>query len=421
MKGGSMNERCHLFPTGGKSRDRTRLPWFHPIAPAGKLPRMSMKWTSIQIPFCQGIRPWVFAITLLGFAAPYDAMIMAQDDQGPGEDLISRQLVFQQLPDIRPAPVEGYESDAAYLRAMAERSNDLARKAGAEREETTQVDLWLAAANHLLAFEIEPACTRRFHHLDPPDTPVSAEVAAALTRAREWLQKANEMLETLRTREEIDAQWLASAARRHRALTAFAQGLSEYLDPSPGGEGTSAAREAASAVAVLLEDDQEGVAAAAALWHAALRARGPDSAAALSVLPVTAADLPKNALPHAFFARLLRCELLSQGGGHGVALALLSKMEEPAARWFGQGSDRDAAMRALAWTKLRILKSWHDELIKSESNGAEAAWCAERMRAIIVDRFPEDRRTVLRVSPVIPVIAAAGGSAHRPTTPVDKE
>jgi len=357
--------------------------------------------------------PWSYVfVFLVAFAVPNDnclAQVIGEDSENlvpeVEGDLIDKELVHASLPEVRLASIDGYADDATYARAMSERAEGLAHRAGGEREESVRVKAWLAAANTILAFELEPACTRRFYHLDVENVPVSADLTAALLRAESSLQKAGETIETVRARDGNDVAWLAAAARDHRTLSALSRGLSEYLSPSTGADQVSKAREAASALAILMEDSDERMVAAATLWHAALRAREEDPSAALTVLPMTASDPPKSAMPHAYFSRLLRCELLARRGGYGVALALLAKMDEPVGTWFGTGAPRDEAMRSLAWTKLRVLKLWHTELMKSEANATEAAWCAQRMQEIIADRLPEDRRTLLRISPAAPVIA----------------
>lgn len=353
-------------------------------------------------------------LLVLATCLPSSVNVLAQDDN-PGESgatvVTVKEIATATLPEVYLANIEGFETEGAYLLAIIEKSEALAKSAEEEREESVRVDAWLVAANHILAFAIEPACTRRFHRLEEPDAPVSAEVSAALVRVDAALQKANELLELLGKRDATDSTWLAKATHTHRTLEAFARGLSEYLVPASGEDRVSKAREAASALAVLMEDGDEGIAAGATLWHAALRARAGELDAALAVLPMFAAESAKAAHPQAFFARLLRCELLARRGGYGVALAVLSKMDEPIAVWFALGTARDDAMRALAWTKVRVLKTWHTELAKSESQAAEAAWCAERMQAIIADRLPEGRRTISRISPVIPIIAKFGMAA----------
>ena len=370
-----------------------------------------------------GLCAWV----ILAAVASNGAHVLAQEVGFVGEhidtegDLIDKHMIYASLPDVRPAPIAGYADDAAYVRAMADRAEGFVKFAGDDRQERPRVDAWLAAAHWILSYELEPACTRRIHQLDPDDAPVSTDVTAALLRAEIVLQKSNETLDILRTREDTDALWLAAATRKQRTLSAFSRGLGEYLAPSVGENHVSKAREAASALAVLMEDDDERVVAAATLWHATLRARAEDPSAALAVLPMTATDPPKQTLPHAFFARLLRCELLARRGGFGVALALLAKMDEPVGTWFAQGPPRDDALRALAWTKLRVLKMWHTELMKSDANTAEAEWCAQRMQAIITDRLPEDRRTILRISPAIPVIGEEAAAAKVPTPPATDE
>lgn len=354
---------------------------------------------------------------VLGNLGLFCATSLAQEDEEfkvSGPATIDKVIAHATLPEVHLAKLEGFDTEPEYLVAKREQSEALAKRAIDEREESVRADFWLACANHILAYEIEPACSRRFHRLDVSDAPVSADVTAALLRTDTALQRAGELLEILRSRDTTDAAWLARFTRNHRTLVAFARGLGEYLVPASGDDRVAKAREAASALAIPMEDSDKVVALTATLWHAALRARAGDPEAALAVLPMTASDAPKSSQPQAYFARLLRCELLAQRGGYGVALALLAKLDEPVAGWFPQGASRDDAMRTLAWTKLRILMAWHVELSKSDTQKEEADWCAERMQAIIADRLPEDRRTISRVSPVIPIMVTPGVAPELP-------
>lgn len=353
---------------------------------------------------------------LLSAILTLGAMTHAQDEPPIGGDLVHRESVHVSLPEAHPARIEGFDDDAAYLQTVRARADELLQRAEAEAGETTRVELLLAVANHILAWELEPACTRQFLELSSVASP-NAEAATALARAEQALRLSDEFLTRLRGRDATDPAWLSAVDHAYRTLTAFAQALNEYLAP-PGESGDSLrTREAASAIAVLMEDDDAGVAAAATLWHAVLRTRAGEPQAALAVLPASVTDAARSAMPHAFFAHLLRCELRAREGGYGAALALLAKMDEPAGAWFPAGAPRDDAMRTLAWTKLRVLRSWHEELRKTDERSAEASWCLERVQAIAADRLPEGRRTVSRISPVIPVIAAVSGSEHTSKPP----
>ena len=100
-------------------------------------------------------------------------------------------------PAVQPAPLDGYDDDRAYVKAMADQAAELTRQAELNLNATTRIDLLLRAANVILANELEPACTSKLLRLDEENAPaITAEVRAALDRADSLLTKAREAMGT---------------------------------------------------------------------------------------------------------------------------------------------------------------------------------------------------------------------------------
>jgi hypothetical protein len=197
---------------------------------------------------------------------------------------------------------------------------------------------------------------------------------------------------------------MKSLRYRLDALQAFADALRGYLLAGTESDPNKAARRAASRVSVLLEDSNPQVVASAALWYASLRGREADREAALSVLDVPLSDPRPQAMPHAFFTRLLRCRLLAEQGGYAAALALLMQIEEQCERWFVEESDRANARRAAIWVEIEVLGAWYDRL-SDPAQSVERQWCAERMAALSADGFGSGPATVLRLTLAVPLLA----------------
>ena len=319
------------------------------------------------------------------------------------------------LPEVRLATIDDTPDEGTYARNMSARAHELAEQAKAAAAPEQQAMLRLSAVNLILAHEIEPDCSRRFYGL-PSGTPVE-DTAAALDRADVMLKDVGAQLTSMEG-DDPAPEWLASARDRHSVLSGFAVGLREYLLPADPSDAARGARQAASALAVLLEDGREPVAAAAALWHAALRARERGDFDTLSLLPLPLSQPKRPSLPYGFFSRMLRCRLVAERGGHATALALLTQMEERIDEWFGAEVERNDARRALAWLQLEALRAWHGVL--SDGRDSEARdWVARRAETLTRERFAEGPAALMRISPAIPLIALP--SAPPPPQTPDEE
>ncbi len=335
----------------------------------------------------------------------------AEDEAGEG----TGELAPDVLPtlDVRLAPVEGFDDDAAFVQSTATRATELALQADETADLPTRTDLLLAAANLILARELEPACTRRLLGLTGAEVYLREDqIRGALERADAMLVKADAVLDQVRDQADPPTDWVAEAAHRLATLGAFAHALEAYLSPGESPGALDAIRRAASRLAVLLEDDRPPVTAAAMLWQASLRAREADPSRAMSVLGLVLSHPRQGTLPFAFFARLLRCRILASGGGYVVALALLTQLEDRSDTWLATAKDRTDALRAITFVEIQILRDWRGGL-SSPPDSPSRQWCTDRINTLIQDRFSEDGRTVLRLGVAIPIIAAPDDAGRR--------
>jgi len=346
---------------------------------------------------------WAFASACLAVTQTDAPGIPAQNDQ----------------PQVHLATLPGFSDDAAFLASVTSRVAELQQQAGEEVDAARRSGFILAAANLILAEQLEPPCSRKFLQLDKPQHGDAALVAAhALDLADALLVEAETFLLTEKkdsTDEDTPPTDQAKDLNRIVVtLKAFAQALRAYLAIEADGDPSRAARRAASGLSIILEDDNPQIAAAAAFWQACLRAMEPDPTPSLDILDRAIVDLPTDAPRFSFFSRLLRCRLVAARGGPAAALALLMQVEERANDWFKADPDRAEAMRSCSWLRLRILQDWHDRL-DATSHADERAWCMSRIDTLRAERFSDaSSATLLRLTQAIPIIARPPGPIATP-------
>jgi hypothetical protein len=322
-------------------------------------------------------------------------------------------------PKVRLAPLPGSAADAAFLESVASRVAELQQQAAETADPERKAGFLLAAANLILAEELEPPCSRKFLQLNKPQQSDDAfAAAAALDRVEALIVEAETILRTQQEHSPDDNPPLTDQAKDLNrivvTLKAFAQALRAYLVTEADVDPARAARRAASGLSVIVEDDNPPIAAAATCWQAYLRAMEPDPSPALEILDPAIVDPPTDAPRFGFFSRLLRCRLLSARGGSATALALLMQVEERADDWFKVDSERADAMRSCAWLRLRILQDWHDRL-DSTLQADERAWCKSRIDTLRAERFSDaSGATILRLNQAIPIIARPPGPSATP-------
>ena len=349
-----------------------------------------------------------FVLLFAVFAMPCAALTQTDSVVGAsGGDLPP-----DRTPEVRLGALPGFADDGAFLESVTRRIAELQQQAADTDDAQRKAGFLLAAANLLLAEQLEPACTMRFFQLDPPrQKDDGLAVAPALARADAFITEAEASLPPPTEHNAPDenaptADRRGNGLRRtSETLRALAQALRAYLTADVDADPARTARRAASGLSVLLEDDNPQVAAAAAFWQACLRAKDPDPTPALAVLDPAVVDPPPDSVRFGFFSRLLRCRVLAARGGSAAALALLLQVEERVNDWFKADAERADAVRACAWLRLRILQDWHDRL-DSTSQADERTWCGSQMDTLRTQRFSDPRSaTVIRLSRAIPIIA----------------
>ncbi len=357
----------------------------------------------------------LFCIAWAAFPAPGSAF----RSEAPGA-LNDERAAKPPLPDVRLAPLPGDEGEADYLQGISRRAAELAGVAEQADNRTARGEWYLAAANLILAYTLEPACSRTLLGIPAPEDRLAepSQIKSAMDKARAFLDHAAEDLRKTPEAEAESDERKKTLLRRLESLQALRDGLHAQLLPWDDGETPAFARRAASRLSILLEDTNPRVTAAATLWQAALRLREADWQAALSVLDLPLSDPPKQAVAHGFFARLLRCRVLAEQGGSAAALALLMQLEERCEDWYRDETDRANAVRAVALVQLQVLGSWYDRL-SDPGQKAARQWCADRMSTIREARFGMAGASVYRLGAAIPIIVEPPANPPSATSPDD--
>ncbi len=360
------------------------------------------------------------ALLAPGGSEQTDPAGVAAPTQGP--ELLPAQ------PDLQLVPIDDSEDEASYVRTIADRAGAMVDKAAQTDDPVDRADLLLAAANLILAFELEPSCTRRLLGMpaggrsgtpagatgvepaSPPDeaSAVSGRrpTAELLDRAASLIAQADATLVAIESLEAELADQLNQRRQRVRVLLAFAGAIRAYLLDDQRGEEGPGLRGASSKLAPILEDADTKVAAAARFWQACLRALEDDPTAALARLEPVLVDPGRSTNPYGFFARLLRCRLLARRGHPAGALSLLLQIEERCNDdWFDR-PERAAALRTVALVRTQILRDWHGRLA-TDTHADERKWCRDRIEQLIDLRLAGDSVTVLRLTPAVPIVAVA--------------
>lgn len=363
----------------------------------------------ISNPYMHGLVIWAFTGTLACACAAQDAAKTPVSDASSAADTAASAVVLPTMPQVRPAPMPGFDDDAAYVRSIADRATELAARADQVDDPARRTDNLLAAANLILAYQLEPTCTKRLLHIDGDEGGLDeAAIRTALDRADGFTTQVSKILDELQDRDDLPDGWVEESRRQLETLQAFASGLRAYLLSGEKAETAPAARRAASRLAPLLEDRSRQVVAAATFWQACLRSREADPKPALSVLAPALADPPRESMPYAFFARLLRCRLVAEHDNPAVALALLLQVEERVSDWLATDGERQDAARTAQLARVQILAEWYDRLGGS-NHAVERKWCVDRIGVLVSAGFGGNGDTVLRLTPAIPIVARPPG------------
>lgn len=294
--------------------------------------------------------------------------------------------------------------EVSFRQSSAAKVDQYVVQADAETDPLRKASVLLAAANHILAYDLEAACSRVILEIDGA---AAEDVHGPLDRVDQLLARVGTVLDDVSGPRGENPK-LAAAHAALEVLTAFSQGLRAVIDRDDSAEATRRARRAASALSTLLEESNPAVAAAAMLWQGVLRAREEDPAGALGILDSTLADPPRPAVIPALFARLLRTRLLARQGSFAAALALQAQMEDRCNFWFVSEQERDDCVRTINWFRLLTLRDWATKFPTDDGSGPAARkWCEDQARLFRDDVFQNGPLTVLRLGTAIPVIAEA--------------
>lgn len=353
------------------------------------------------------------------------AVVLSGSVFAAGEDA-SKPLAFPPAPVVSLAPVNGQANLEDHRAGVVELVDRLVGLADGNDDALLRAELRLAAANVVLARQVEPECTRAFWGLtisepnaDDPDTLRAAfDSAAGLIATAEKdldaAQAAAPKPEEPAAKEEAadkDAKstvelWQArvSAAKaQRRALKAFHRALRAVLAPPAEADAARERRRAASEMAALLEDDDRRVAAAAGFWQAYLRKDEEDPKPVLSRLDYALDDFAPAERPYAFFSRLLRCMVLASHDERVAALALMKQMEERTFVWFPEAEQQQVAASGVAWIEFQTLAAWHASL-DPKKQADEQNWCHNEAQKTI-DRALKEHTALPRLWPAIPVMS----------------
>jgi len=277
----------------------------------------------------------------------------------------------------------GVADEAAYVDYLAARTRSLIDAADAAAEPPAEARGRLAAANWILARQIEPAVSRVL--LGIPAASDNEVIREGIARAARQLAAAESALarapaaaaEVRRSADARDAPQPPLTEALQSTLTdlsAFADALAVAFSDEMGGNSEDRARAAASSLAILLEDERPGVAVCATLMQALLYHRAGQMDRTRTVLDLALQAVPGDAREVAFYSRLLRCRYLAEEGRFAVACSLLLKLEERCFEWFVSATDQAEAGYAATLVRRQTIQAWRDGHQGPEAD-AHRQWC----------------------------------------------
>lgn len=308
---------------------------------------------------------------------------------------------FPQLPEFSLTAPGNTDPAAVIAKAI--------ESAASESRPVTKARYLLAAANFILARQLEPVCSTGFSNISSAGSSSNEEsIRQSLDQAAAHIRNAREVLASIgKEPEPNDAEKPAEAGNTapteaetliHSAdaLQSFLDGQRAFLLPESD---AGSRRKAASALAPFLEDPDPKVAAAARLWQALLRSLEADPAAALHILESSAEPASADAWPFGLFGRVLQFRLKGVQGAWSTALVQLIRMEDQLENWVPDLSKRGDARRLFARVRLEVLQRWYDSF--DQAHSAERTWCVLRSEEVIKSYFSVET-SLLRLDPAVP-------------------
>lgn len=325
---------------------------------------------------------------------------------------------------IKPLPMthlstnpypEEVADETAYTRWLSHRSAGLRRAAEQAVDPRERVELSLAALNWALAAECEPPMSRMLQG-------ISLDSDGAFLE--QLTQRCLGELEALRgdvKRYVQDPDHDAEAAGQFRAsmdtLECFARVLHACAAPDQSNGATEVYSQAARSLSAYIEDERSDVAAAALLWQAVLYGRGGRIDRALRLLPLVSEPLRRDTMRYDFFARLLRCQDLTQRGSYAAAWNLLLTLEERARDEFGTAATQAEAARSAILAKLAICDLWPEGAPQVERQETKS-WCDSIVARLTSEYFGAgENGGLLRLATAAPIIVNIPDPDDLPPTP----
>lgn len=336
--------------------------------------------------------------TLFSVMLTFASALMLTPETTATDTVDAEKVALPLTPKVKPALVDGFDDIASYEQSVSDRLTELKTRLDETKDLNLRTKLLLAEANHILAYQLEPACTSILLRIDPPSAPTLPyfkQVDLALDRA-------SKTLDELKSLQENPDDQVRQISRSLDILRSFNRALRAYL-LKDADEPDREARRAATGLSALVEQDDAQIRSAALFWQACLRGLEEDPSSALSRLDYALQSISKATRPFSFYSRLLRCRLLADHESYPLTLSLLLQMEEHSLEWFFDAPSRKQSTTTLSLMRIQTLREWHDHLDDKRHN-KERQWCAKQIQQLIDSRFDGDRKSVMRLLPAIPII-----------------
>ena len=285
---------------------------------------------------------------------------------------------------IRLMPLSEDQTDAVAREELKQEVARLTEQAARAEDPLAGIEQRLQAARLVLARGLEPACSRWLLAIPLPALATNENAwdkakASVTASDRAWLKQAPDLLSTVAddidSLEGVHQEAAGPLSHQRKNLERFARALEASL--IIGDDAEAQRRRAASGLSVLLEENDEETARAAALWYAALRGFEGDREPAQSVLRSPLEPIKRSMSRYDFWGRLHRCRLSANIERPAGTLALIIQMEEYCDDWFPSVPAREAARASLSSLRLEIFEAWLASI--PESRPRERAYCAARI------------------------------------------
>jgi tetratricopeptide (TPR) repeat protein len=257
-------------------------------------------------------------------------------------------------------------SEAELSEHHRRRVEALSAEFDATSDPITQALAALAAAEYVLARQIEPALSLELLGLTTAED--RRFISQRARQALDWLEKAEARLHN--NDEDVDVE--DSLYDRLEAAQAFAGVFIEMCAEETEDESEHEERvlTACRRLALLLDAPDEALAASARLWQGAVYRRAGRADRAVQVLPRALAR--PGPQPFDFFARLERCAALADTGRYAAAMALTNQEYQYIKRRLAPEEVRSVEL-VITRMQSRIWRDWAEALQRDGQEREERA------------------------------------------------